>query len=192
MPPLRSDTVFLLLLVAILLAALAVTGMQTSAPPALASLPVPATATPTATPTPDWWTAVAFATPTLSGLPVLPKLSLDGGGRLGGSGGGGGGPVPFQTLACPGPARITAITRNGVWWLVEGTATVENFWYWKMELSPDGSSWTTLYRQESPVSGGRLMEFNTTTVPRGQYRLRLIAVKRDGNYPGPCETVVSL
>ena len=76
--------------------------------------------------------------------------------------------------------------------LVAGTATVENFWYWKMELSADGASWTPLYRQESPVNGGRLMEFNTTTVPRGQYRLRLTVVKRDGNYPGPCETVVSL
>ncbi|MBX3000699.1 MAG: hypothetical protein KF893_19415 [Caldilineaceae bacterium] len=35
MPPLRSDTVFLLLLVVILLAALAVTGMETSNSPAL-------------------------------------------------------------------------------------------------------------------------------------------------------------
>jgi DNA-binding NarL/FixJ family response regulator len=55
MPPLRSDTVFLLLLVVILLAALAVTGMETAGPPALAALPLRPTVTPTATPTPDWW-----------------------------------------------------------------------------------------------------------------------------------------
>jgi hypothetical protein len=153
MPPLRSDTVFLFLLVVILLAALAVTGMETSGPPALAALPLRPTATPTATPTPDWWQAMNFATPTLPALPGLPQVSLGNASASGSSGG----PVPFQVIACPSPhARITAITRQGVWWLIEGTATIDPFWYWKMELSADGSAWTTLYRQESPVAAGHV------------------------------------
>ncbi len=41
-----------------------------------------------------------------------------------------------------------------------------------MELSPDGQNWTQLYRSETPVSAGRLMEFNISTVPRGSYRLK--------------------
>jgi hypothetical protein len=63
--------------------------------------------------------------------------------------------------------------------VVEGTTTVENFWYWRVELSADGASWTTLYRQESPASGGRLMEFNTSTVGRGRYQMCLIVVMKD-------------
>jgi hypothetical protein len=110
----------------------------------------------------------------------------------GGSSGNAGGPVPFQIVACPGPARISAITRNGVWWLIDGTATTDAFVYWKVELSADGANWTTLYRSETPVTGGRLMEFNTTTVRSGQYRLRLMVVQKDGNYPGPCEVTVDV
>jgi hypothetical protein len=86
MPPLRSDTVFLFLLVVILLAALAVTGMETSGPPALAALPLRPTATPTATPTPDWWQAMNFATPTLPALPGLPQVSLGNASASGSSG----------------------------------------------------------------------------------------------------------
>ena len=63
-----------------------------------------------------------------------------------------------------------------------------------MELSPDGEGvalsqskgWTVLYRSEAPTGGGHLMDFNTTTVPRGSYRMRLTVVKRDGNYEEPC------
>ena len=70
--------------------------------------------------------------------------------------------------------------------MVDGTATVESFWYWKMELSLDGQSWTLLARDETPVLGGRLMAFDTTTVPPGRYPMRLLAVMQDGNYPEPC------
>jgi hypothetical protein len=101
-------------------------------------------------------------------------------------------PRPFQIVACPGPARISAITRNGVWWLIDGSATTDSFAYWKVELSADGASWTTLYRSETPVAGGRLMEFNTTTVKKGAYQLRLVVVKQDGNYPEPCVLAVTV
>jgi hypothetical protein len=38
----------------------------------------------------------------------------------------------------------------------------------------------------SPVQDGLLIEFNTRTMPRGDYQLRLTAVDRIGNYPEPC------
>jgi hypothetical protein len=185
---LRADTLFLFLLAALLVVTLAATGMQIPDAPARAMPPLRPTATPTPTATLGWWDAVSFATPGLPALPGLPAVSLEGS-----ASGSGGGTVPFQVTACPGPhARVTLITRQGVWWLIEGTASVDPFWYWKMELSTDGSHWTTLYRSESPVAAGRLMEFNTTTVPRGAYRLRLTVVKQDGNYPEPCEVGISL
>lgn len=187
-PSLRADMIFLLLLAALLAVTLAATGMHIPDAPEQKMPPLRPSATPTPTATPDWWDTVSFATPALPALPGLPAVSLEGSA----SGSSGGGPVPFQVTTCPGPhARITAITRQGVWWLIEGTASVDPFWYWKMELSADGSHWTTLYRSESPVAAGRLMEFNTTTVPRGAYRLRLTVVKQDGNYPEPCEVGIS-
>jgi hypothetical protein len=36
------------------------------------------------------------------------------------------------------------------------------------------------------------MEFNTTTVKKGEYQLRLVVVKQDGNYPEPCVLAVTV
>jgi len=157
-------------------------------PPAAALYWTPRpTPTDTATPTPDWWQALPTGTPVLPALPGVPTVTL---GQKGGQGSQG--PVAFQVESCPGPeARIAAINAAGVWWLVEGSAAVDPFWYWKMELSPDGVGWTQLYRSETPVPAGRLMEFNISTVPKGSYRLRLTVVYRDGNYPPPCVVQVS-
>jgi hypothetical protein len=190
MPPLRSDTTFLVLLVVVLLAALAITSMEVPGPPALAAPAPRPSPTATTTPEPGWWNSITFATPSLPALPGVPDVQLGNGGRRGSAGNG---PISFDVLSCPtATARIVSINRNGVWWLIDGSAGVDSFWYWKMELSPDGSGWTVLYRSESPAPNGRLMEFNTTTVPSGQYQLRLTVVKKDGNYPQPCTVVVSL
>ena len=77
MPSLRSDTTFLVLLVAILLAALAVTGMETPDAPRRAQITPRPLPTPTGTPTPGWWGEVAFATPTLPALPGMPNVQLE-------------------------------------------------------------------------------------------------------------------
>ena len=47
------------------------------------------------------------------------------------------------------------------------------------------------YRSNAAVQDGLLIEFNTRTVPRGEYQLRLTAVDRTGNYPEPCVIGVS-
>lgn len=155
-----------------------------AAAPAWTPRPLP---TETPTPTPDWWEALPTGTPVLPALPGVPTVTL---GQPGGSSSDG--PVAFQVESCPGAAaRITAITASGVWWLVDGRAAVDPFWYWKMELSPDGTGWTQLYRSETSVAGGRLMEFNISTVPKSSYRLKLTAVYRDGNYPPPCVVQVT-
>ena len=183
MIPLRSDTTFLTLLVCLLFAALVVTSADQPGAPVLAMLEPRPLPTSTPTPTPGWWGYVPTATPTLPGLPALPAPSLGGGS----SGGASDGPVAFQVVGCPGGGTsIQAISRHGVWWAVSGTAQADPFWYWKMELSADGKGWTVLYRSEAPVAGGHLMDFNTTTVPRGSYQMRLTVVRRDGNYPEPC------
>lgn len=156
---------------------------------ALSVLPTP---TVTITATPDWWQGLAFALPTLEKLPGVPALALDGGNV---AGAGANQPVAYQIITCSrSDVRINHITtsaRRG-WWSISGTATIANLWYWKGELSADGQHWTTLYSSQQPVKEGTLIEFLTTTVPKGQYQLRLMAVDRSGNYPEPCVVRVSV
>jgi hypothetical protein len=102
--------------------------------------------------------------------------------------------VPFQVAACPAQGvAITAITeaRPG-WWNIRGTVDIPDLAYWKGEIAANGQSWNMLYRSSSPVRDGVLIEFNTGTVPRGAYQIRLTAVDRTGNYPEPCIIQVSV
>jgi len=143
-----------------------------------------ATVTPTGTPVGGWWDQVTLTPPPLPPLPKLPAVGL--GGAVGGAQAGQ--PVPFQVLACPtGGVAISGITtaRPG-WWNIAGTTEIPNLEYWKGEISADGQGWTMLYRSAQPVAAGLLIEFNTRTVPRGTYQIRLLAVDRTGNYPAPC------
>jgi len=191
---LRVDVILLALAaLAILVGLAAIAGRGFARPPdavdGLAYAPLP-TATATTAPTPGWWAAVPVTATPLAGLPGLPKLDLNG------SGGGlqAGQPVEFETLSCPrADVKITAVTSAGKagWWNIAGTAAIPNQEYWKGELSPNGQGWTMLYRSNAAVQDGLLIEFNTRTVPRGAYQLRLTAVDRTGNYPEPCVIGVS-
>jgi len=177
----RWDIGLLVLVVALtlgLLAAIADRGFDR--PVGFAASPLP-TVTPTFTPTPGWWASVPItATPTLPGLPGLPQVSLSGSG----AGQSASAPVPFSVLSCPrGDVKITAVTTGGKagWWNIAGTAAIPNQEYWKGEISADGQSWTLLYRSNTAVQDGTLIEFNTRTVPAGAYQIRLLAVDRTGN-----------
>jgi len=199
---LRVDVILLALAaLAILVGLAAISARGFAQPPdaveGLAYEPLP-TATATMAPTPGWWATVPVtATPALGGLPGLPKVSL------GGSGGGSnaGQPVAFDVASCPrADVKITSVTTAGKagWretapyvWNIAGTAAIPNQEYWKGELSADGQGWAMLYRSNAAVQDGLLIEFNTRTVPRGDYQLRLTAVDRTGNYPEPCVIRVS-
>ena len=150
------------------------------------------TRTLTPTLTTDWWQTEHFGAPTLEPLPGVPSLSL---GSSGGGNGGANQPVRYQTITCPrADVRINGIVtgaRRG-WWYIHGTAEIPNLWYWKGELSADGQHWTTLYSSQQPVRDGTLVEFLTSTVPKGQYQLRLMAVDRSGNYPEPCVVQIAV
>ena len=188
-PRIQTD-LFALTLVAIgMLVSLAVGFKDGSNKPAQAMHSPLALPSPTPTATPGWWDEARFVTPTLpmSGkLPGLPSVSL--GSSPGASSAAAGQPVSFQTLSCPiANVRIEQIvTGKPGWWVMQGTADTANLWYWKGELSPDGSHWTMLYRSESAMNSGTLINFLTRTVSPGTYQLRLTAVDRSGNYPEPC------
>jgi hypothetical protein len=180
----RWDIGVLVVVVAVafgLLAGIAQRGF--TRPVGFAASPLPMT-TPTGTPVGGWWDNVTLTPVPFPKLPALPSVGL--GGATGGVQAGQ--PVPFQVIACPtGSVTISAITTaKAGWWNITGTADIPNLEYWKGEISADGKGWTMLYRSPQPVRDGLLIEFNTRTVPRGTYQVRLLAVDRTGNYPAPC------
>jgi hypothetical protein len=182
----RLDIVVLLALTGGILALLAaITDREFRRPMPVVAKPL-ATVTPTTEAPPGWWATVPVtATPALASLPGLPKVSL----RSGAGGLQTGTPVAFSVVACPrADVKITALTTAGKpgWWNIVGTAAIPHQAYWKGELSPDGRGWTMLYRSNTAVQDGLLIEFNTRTVPAGAYQIRLTAVDRTGNYPEPC------
>jgi hypothetical protein len=186
----RLDIIVLLVLTGgIVVLSAAIADREFRRPVPVAADPV-ATVTPTVEPTPGWWATVPItATPALTGLPGLPKVSLGGG-----AGVQAGEPVVFSVVTCPrGDVKITAVTTGGKpgWWNLVGTAAIANQEYWKGEISADGQGWTMLYRSNAAVQDGLLIEFNTRTVPRGGYQIRLTAVDRTGNYPEPCVISIS-
>jgi hypothetical protein len=156
--------------------------------------PLPAllpSVTPEPSPTSGWWDAVSM---TPAALPALPGVPAPGTGGLGVGGASGGEDVAFSVAACPQPTvKITKIvTAKPPWWNVYGTAAIPNLEYWKAELSADGQGWALLYRSAAAVADGLLIEFNTRTVPKGAYQLRLLAVDRTGNYGEPCTVRITI
>jgi hypothetical protein len=77
-------------------------------------------------------------------------------------------------------------TASGPWWHISGTASIPDLWYWKAEISADGSNWASLYRSEAAVVSDVLVRLNLTTIPAGSQQVKLTAVDRTGNYPKPC------
>lgn len=190
----RLDVLLLLGVTGALVALLAaIAGREFARPPqATAALPPPLpTVTPAPSPTGGWWERVTLTPPALPGLPGLPAPGLGG---LGLSGAGGGEAVAFSVIACPQAAvKITKIVAGKPGsWNVYGTAAIPNLEYWKAELSADGQGWALLYRSAAAVADGLLIEFNTRTVPKGAYQLRLLAVDRTGNYGEPCTVGITI
>lgn len=187
---LRIDLTMICVVGVALLINLAVKGMEVLKAESSNPLSLLPTITPTPLPTSGWWSDTRFFTPTLpslGGLPGLPAVSLD---EIP-SGVGGVAvdqPVPFQVSSCPtsGVHIEQIVTGKPGWWSIHGTAQIDNLWYWKGELSSDGSHWSQLYRSESPVNNATLINFLTRTVAKGRYQLRLTAVNKTGNYPEPC------
>ena len=96
----------------------------------------------------------------------------------------------------PGCEHLTSPTQgaqlSGLVW-AQGTAIIEDFWYYKLEYRKDGlDNWHFITGQHDPIIDGVLGSFDTRIVPDGTYFFRLVIVDRTGNYPPPCEIVVRI
>ena len=179
----KPDAVLLALVALALIGA--VGAMSARAPEGRPAAAMATLRKPTVTPSPTagWWGKVTPGPYGLHPMPTLPRVGIHGvegkeGVRR----------VPFSLVSCPtdGVAIETITEPRPGWWNVYGTAAIPNLWYWKAELSPDGSHWSGLYSSGVPVAHGLLVEFRTDTVQPGSYLMRLTAVDRTGNYPKPC------
>jgi hypothetical protein len=103
-------------------------------------------------------------------------------------------PVTTETpeSACiPGEIEITSPLPgqeiNGIF-TVEGSASIENFGFYKFEMMPPGSSeWLTVQAGNIPVQSGRLVDWDTRRLTPGDYQLRLVLVDNQAQSLPPCE-----
>ncbi len=78
---------------------------------------------------------------------------------------------------------------------VIGTATHENFDYYKVEFAPGpGASegFTYIGGGESPVVNNFLTRIDTTALGNGTFTIRLIVVDQTGNFPPPCQVTITV
>jgi hypothetical protein len=70
---------------------------------------------------------------------------------------------------------------------VFGTASLENFGYYKIEVRPAYSDVYNFYATyELPVTNGALAQINTSLFENGLHWIRLTVVDNRGNFPEPC------
>jgi hypothetical protein len=76
---------------------------------------------------------------------------------------------------------------------IRGSANIDNFDYYKFEFRSEGATeWSFIQDFKQPVADGILGSWNTAGLPAGNYRFRLVVVRKDGNYPEPCEVNVTI
>jgi hypothetical protein len=77
---------------------------------------------------------------------------------------------------------------------VSGQANILNFAAYKFEIngpSTDGA-WATMGTFTTPVADGPLGTWDATSLMPGAYRLRLVVVDTEGNFPEPCVVPVTI
>jgi hypothetical protein len=164
--------------------------------PTPTNTPLPATATPDVTPTPppaDDEDGNGVNTPPVEAVAIVREIE-----EL---------PTPtpqpvaplVQAPACadtralllrPGNNEVVQGTIN-----VIGTATHENFQYYKIEYAPGvnaSGGFNYLAGGSAPVVNNYLGSVNTSTLNNGQWTLRLVVVDMSGNFPDPCQVTITV
>ena len=156
---------------------------EPEAAPTLLFLP-----TPSATPEPPTATPTATVTRVRPTRPVLQPTPTDTPKA----------PPTAPPAQCPSPG--SQITSPGAGQVVKGvvqfvgTANVEGFEYYKLELGVGESpqEWAFLFSKQTAVVNGPLGSWDSGMVPPGTYTIRLVVVDHTGNYPPPCQVTVQV
>ncbi len=70
---------------------------------------------------------------------------------------------------------------------LEGTANIPNMGFYKYEVARPGDPiWLTIQAGRETVQNGKLGDWDTRTIPAGEYILRLVVTDNEGNALAPC------
>ncbi len=69
---------------------------------------------------------------------------------------------------------------------LKGTASIENFGFYKYEYSQDNTNWISLQAGVAPVKDGVIGNWDTSVLTSGDYQLRLIVTNNTGEEIAPC------
>lgn len=104
-----------------------------------------------------------------------------------------------QAAICPAPQALITQPGNGQVVsgavTVVGTATHEQFRYYKIEYAPGADAaggYAHLADDTNPINGGVLGTFNSTNLANGVWTLQLTVVDVTGNYPPPCRVTITV
>jgi hypothetical protein len=76
---------------------------------------------------------------------------------------------------------------------IRGSANIQGFSYYRLEFRQEGKSeWIRTQQFEEPVIDGILGIWDTSSLPAGRYKLRLIVVYAGGGYYEPCYVDVTI
>jgi hypothetical protein len=99
-------------------------------------------------------------------------------------------PDPRSVLLRPGDNETVRGVINAI-----GTATHENFQYYKIEYAAGANAsggFSYLTGGQSPVSNNFLGSVDTTSLSNGTWTLRLVVVDMTGNFPPPCQVTINV
>lgn len=136
-------------------------------------------------------TIIISATATIAQLPTVAPIRPS--------------PPPPPTLIPPTPvlvncanprAQIFSVTNEAGprIYTVRGNAQVEPGGYFKIEMILSGQGqWSFLVRSTDSITAGTLLNnYNFGSFPAGNYPMRLVMVRGDGNISAMCETTLTL
>jgi hypothetical protein len=97
-------------------------------------------------------------------------------------------PDSRAVLIRPGQNEVVAGVVN-----IIGTASHDNFSYFKVEYAPGGTEgFVYLGGTNSPVVSNVLASFDTRALTNGVWTFRLTVVDQTGNWPPPCQVTVTV
>jgi hypothetical protein len=183
----RSRAISLLLIAVILMAAVLLSNafIAPNLTPLLGAPPTPTLPLPTGQPSPTPTAEFVLpgletSTPEVTGTPFPTRTPVPVQGSPGCLN-------PLATINSPIPGAILSGEIE-----ILGTADVENFAFYKIEISTLGDNWLTVITNVVPVRGGSLGKWNAAAQPPGDYALRLVVINASGSGPEPCTIPITI
>jgi hypothetical protein len=99
-------------------------------------------------------------------------------------------PDQRANLIRPGENEVVSGDLN-----VIGSATHDNFQYYKIEAAPGANAsgpWQHVGNGQAPVTSGFLTTVNTRNLTNGAWTLQLVVVDQTGNFIPPCQVTVTV